>query len=239
MIGTNKNQIILLEVALLSRNATKWEHLDGFINKFPVKDLEGNDLIWPYITNCCSLPGFSLPPLYSPGDQCPEKLSDGSRLHADVKAWPCVHASWHLLKFIVIHYSANGKCVCLCMTTCAMFSHVWLFVTLWTIALRFLCPWDFSGKSTGVGCHFLLQGVFPTQRSTCVSCGSCIVGWFFTGWAIGHATKKLSMKLVTKGLICCYLVTKYILLFCDKMNRLLCPWDFPGKKDVMGYYFLL
>ena len=23
--------------------------------------------------------------------------------------------------------------------------------------IRFLCPWDFSGKNTGVGCHFLLQ----------------------------------------------------------------------------------
>ena len=28
---------------------------------------------------------------------------------------------------------------------------------------KLLCPWDSSGKSTGVGCHFLLQGVFPTQ----------------------------------------------------------------------------
>ena len=26
-----------------------------------------------------------------------------------------------------------------------------------------LCLWDSPGKSTGVGCHFLLQGVFPTQ----------------------------------------------------------------------------
>ena len=26
-----------------------------------------------------------------------------------------------------------------------------------------LCPWDFLGKSTGVGCHFLLQGIFLTQ----------------------------------------------------------------------------
>ena len=26
-------------------------------------------------------------------------------------------------------------------------------------------PWDFLGKSTGVGCHFLLQGIFPTQGS--------------------------------------------------------------------------
>ena len=28
---------------------------------------------------------------------------------------------------------------------------------------RLLCPWDFPGKKTGVGCHFLLQGIFPTQ----------------------------------------------------------------------------
>ena len=24
-------------------------------------------------------------------------------------------------------------------------------------------PWDFPGKITGVGCHFLLQGIFPNQ----------------------------------------------------------------------------
>ena len=26
-----------------------------------------------------------------------------------------------------------------------------------------LCPWNFPGRNTGVGCHFLLQGIFPTQ----------------------------------------------------------------------------
>ena len=30
---------------------------------------------------------------------------------------------------------------------------------------RLLCSWDSPGKNTGVGCHFLLQGIFPTQRS--------------------------------------------------------------------------
>ena len=30
---------------------------------------------------------------------------------------------------------------------------------------RLLCPWDFPGKDTGVGCHFLPQGIFPTQGS--------------------------------------------------------------------------
>ena len=28
-----------------------------------------------------------------------------------------------------------------------------------------LYPWDFPGKSTGVGCHFLLQRIFSTQGS--------------------------------------------------------------------------
>ena len=31
---------------------------------------------------------------------------------------------------------------------------------------RLLCPLDFPGKNTGVGYHFLLQGVFPTQGLT-------------------------------------------------------------------------
>ena len=30
---------------------------------------------------------------------------------------------------------------------------------------RLLCPWDFPGKNTGVGCLFLLQGIFLTQGS--------------------------------------------------------------------------
>ena len=28
---------------------------------------------------------------------------------------------------------------------------------------KLLHPWGFQGKSTGVGCHFLLLGIFPTQ----------------------------------------------------------------------------
>ena len=32
---------------------------------------------------------------------------------------------------------------------------------LWPASL--LCPWDTPGKNTGVGCHFLLQGIFWNQ----------------------------------------------------------------------------
>ena len=41
------------------------------------------------------------------------------------------------------------------------FSHVQLFVTLQTS--RLLCPRNSLGKKTGVGCHALLQRIFPTQ----------------------------------------------------------------------------
>ena len=34
-----------------------------------------------------------------------------------------------------------------------------------TLCTRLLCPWGFPGKNTGVGWHFLLQGIFPTQGS--------------------------------------------------------------------------
>ena len=44
-------------------------------------------------------------------------------------------------------------------------SHIRLFAP-WTVACtRLLHPWDYVAKSTGVGCHFLLQGIFPTQGS--------------------------------------------------------------------------
>ena len=28
---------------------------------------------------------------------------------------------------------------------------------------RLLCPWGFPGQNTGIGCHFLLLGIFPAQ----------------------------------------------------------------------------
>ena len=50
------------------------------------------------------------------------------------------------------------------------FSCVQLSATPWTLCnpmelTRLLCPWDSPGKNTGVGCHFLLQQIFPIQRS--------------------------------------------------------------------------
>ena len=47
---------------------------------------------------------------------------------------------------------------------------------VWMLS-QVLCPWDFPGKNTGVGCHSLLQGIFLTQGLNQVSCVSCTGGW--------------------------------------------------------------
>ena len=44
-------------------------------------------------------------------------------------------------------------------------SRVRLFATPWTVAYQAPGPWDFPDKNTGELCHFLLQGIFPTQGS--------------------------------------------------------------------------
>ena len=80
-----------------------------------------------------------------------------------------------------------------CMHACC---YVQLFVTLWTVAHR--APlWDSPLKNTGVGCHAVLQGIFPTQGSNphvlqLLLCRQILYPWatmwqrtpgcFFVGW---------------------------------------------------------
>ena len=45
---------------------------------------------------------------------------------------------------------------------------------------RLLCPWDSPGKNTGVGCHFLLQGMFQIQGSNSLASLALAGGFFIT-----------------------------------------------------------
>ena len=60
--------------------------------------------------------------------------------------------------------SAGNVCVCVCVCSAAN-----LRLALFNPMDRSLpgssCPWDFPGGNTGVSCHFLLQGIFPTLGS--------------------------------------------------------------------------
>ena len=80
----------------------------------------------------------------------------------------------------------------LCMTACSVMSN-----SLQSHGLqptRLLCPQDFPGKNTGVGCHFLLQDIFLTQASNPVS--PALAGRFFTTEPLG---KPLSLTPETKS----------------------------------------
>ena len=98
-------------------------------------------------------------------------------LHARILEWVAVPSSrgssqprdWNHVSYV----SCVGRGVFTTSTTCETQMYVWsesekllscvrLFVTPWT---RLLHPWNFLGKSTGVGCHFLLQGIFLTRGS--------------------------------------------------------------------------
>ena len=60
---------------------------------------------------------------------------------------------------------------------CESLSRVRLFATHGLQPTRLLCPWNSPGTNTGVCCHSLLQGIFPTQGSNPVS---RLAGRFFT-----------------------------------------------------------
>ena len=49
---------------------------------------------------------------------------------------------------------------------------------------RFLCLWDFLGKNARVGCPFLLQGIFPTQRLNPILL--CLLHWQADYLSLNH-----------------------------------------------------
>ena len=109
------------------------------------------------------------------------------------------------------------------MCVCYHFSHVQLFVTLWTV----LCPWDSPGKNTGVGCHAVLQDSFVTQRSNLSL--FCLLHWQVASlslvppekplncWASPYVKRKIYIHLIrsfgrSNGLILYRLVTKKVFI---------------------------
>ena len=48
---------------------------------------------------------------------------------------------------------------------------------------RLLCPWNPSGKNTGVGCRFLLQGIFLTQELNS--------GLLYCRWILYHLSHQI------------------------------------------------
>ena len=61
---------------------------------------------------------------------------------------------------------------------------------------RLLCPWGFPGKNTGLGCCFLLQGMFQTQGSN--PSLLCLLHWQVDSLSLSHVEKP-KVKLCSLG----------------------------------------
>ena len=82
--------------------------------------------------------------------KCGVELPDSKSTH--IRALKCIYMYWNLLYTLV-----SLKCC----VSCSVVSNS--LQPPWTVATGLLCSWDFPDKNTGMGCHFLLQGIFPTQ----------------------------------------------------------------------------
>ena len=93
---------------------------------------------------------------------------------------------WHLLPTSLKKSSVHAVRVCVpvhSLQSCLTLRPPGLYPT------TLLCPLDSPGKNTGVGCHFPLQGIFPTQGSNLQSPVS-------PAWAAGFFTTEPPGKLL-------------------------------------------
>ena len=66
---------------------------------------------------------------------------------------------------------------------------------------KLLCPWNFPGKNTGVGC--LLQGIFLTQGSYCSEClstqsqRSAVFHWISSSALLKALIRSISLKMLS------------------------------------------
>ena len=97
---------------------------------------------------------------------------------------------------------------------------------------RLLCPWDLPGKNIGVGCHFLLQGIFLTQRSNTglLHCRQtpywCIPGMQETT-AVFFCTFYIRRTNLGSSKKCCHI---YFLLFLSEKDFRKCSIAQKGKS---------
>ena len=90
----------------------------------------------------------------------------------------------------------SPMCVCV---SCSVVSN-----SLWPHGLQptwLLCPWNSPGKNTGVGCHFLFQGIFPTRGSYLHLL--CLLHWQPDSLPLSHLGSPLPATMNIVFWLCC------------------------------------
>ena len=113
---------------------------------------------------------------------------------------------------------------------------------------RLLCPWDFPGKNIGVGCHFLLQGIFfPTQGSnpSLLHCRQALYHLSHQRRSYGpgppalgaHSLSHSTTREILRFLILKHLFIPRMILFFFIIPSIHCwMWNFLSFKKVLYIY---
>ena len=75
------------------------------------------------------------------------QVSHGTLSYLSLQEWLYLLKSILIIEGVCLPFWCSGKSAQWCLTLCD----------------PMVCPWNSPGKNTGVGCHSLLQGIFPTQ----------------------------------------------------------------------------
>ena len=109
-------------------------------------------------------PTFEKPPLFICIIQTFFKI--GVKFLYTVVSFSAVQQSEWAMLLLLSHFSSVQCNLVMCnvCNVCLVTSVVCNSVQSYGLQpARLLCPWDPLGKSTGEGCHVLLQGIFPIQ----------------------------------------------------------------------------
>ena len=114
--------------------------------------------------------------------------------------------------------------------------------TLWTMeSTRLLCPWDFPGRNTGVGCYFLLQGIFPAIKPTSPM-SPALAGGFFTistPWETSEFWLCFSCSVVSESSVAPWTVARYASLSMEFFRQEYIPpsgdLPDPGVKPMVSH----
>ena len=101
---------------------------------------------------------------------------------------------------------------------------------------RLIRPWSFPGNSPGVGFHFLLQGIFPTQGSNpgLLHCRQTLYSLSYQGspcqkrWRMepsqGRRLLTFTCTTVKNGFHCCSLRFSRVLSRFSRVRLFVTPW---------------
>ena len=132
-----------------------------------------------------------------------------------------------LVSFIRDKKSQCGELALLFVTaaTVRTLSRVRLFAAPWTVAHQAPLSMDFSGKNTGMGCHFQIQGIFPIVGNNMLAnlsfhaqCLANISRCFKCGLIITCQ----SLKVLTPNWVLSQSVSRRTFGLCQKLALTLC-----------------